>query len=209
MCYYIETGEFMDSILDRRKNLIKKRNIINLMLIPCWMLSFFISIISIINVLPIIEFLTIIIKMDYIDRNILLSFLEFFYKYLPTMVYIGGRVYIFNLNKKILKIEMDNDFDLLLEKEKMLEKKQEYIIVDEEEIRKIYDIVLKIEKLPRSKQMEVLNYIKGDLKLYDKELSSEIDLIGDKYKEYLLIECEDILFPNVEYDVKKYIRKKK
>lgn len=199
----------MDNLLDIRRNLIKKRNIVSLLLIPCWMLSFFVSINVMVKVLPIIEFLTIVLKMDDLDRNMLLSFMDFFYKYFPTMVYIGGRVYIFNLNKKIIKLEMENDFDLLLERERMATKSDECVVIDEKEVRMIYDIVERIEKLPRRKQMEVLNYIKGNLELDDKDLSSEIDLISDKNKYYLLVECEDILFPNIEDDVKEYIRKKK
>ena len=197
----------MDSILDRRNKLIRERNIMNLLLIPCWILSFFISITSIVNVLPIIEFLTIVLKMDYLDRYMLVSFLEFFFKYLPTMVYIGGRVYIFNLNKKIIKMELENDFEMIIEKEKMSSQYDECVIIDEEEIRNVYDIVERFAKLPRSKQMEVLNYIKGDLELYDKELSSKIDRVRDKYMEYLMIECEDILFPDVDED-KKYTKKR-
>ena len=83
----------MNNIFEIRNKLIKKRNIINLLLFPCWMMSFFISIDAIIKVLPIVEFITIMLNMEYLNRHMLLSFVEFFYKYLPTMIYIGGKVY--------------------------------------------------------------------------------------------------------------------
>ena len=45
--------------------------------------------------------------MDYLDRKMLLSVIEFFYRYLPTMIYIGGRIYIFNLKKEFIN---DNNY---------------------------------------------------------------------------------------------------
>jgi len=199
----------MDNILDKRNKLIKQRNVMNLLLFPCWMLSFFISIDSMIRVLPIIEFMSGVFKMDYLDRYMLLSFLEFFYRYLPTMIYIGGRVYIFNLNKKIMGLEQGYDLDGIKENEKRETAKAECVITDEEEVRRVYDIVERFANLSRSKQMEILNYIKGDLELYDKELSYKIDLIGDKYKDHLLTECEDILFPDFDDDKEKYTKKRR
>ena len=198
----------MDNLLEIRRKLIKKRNIINLLLFPCWMVSFFVSIDAMIKVLPIIEFMTIILKMDYLDRKMLLSVIEFFYRYLPTMVYIGGRVYIFNLNKKIIKLEIENDFDLLEKREKLNLEREECIIINEEEVKKAYDIVEKFANLPRSKQMEVLNYIKGDLSLEDRELCFEIDELSNQYRDILQIECEDILFPDIEDDKNNYVKKR-
>ena len=147
----------MNNIFEIRNKLIKKRNVINLLLFPCWMMSFFISIDAIIKVLPIVEFITIMLNMEYLNRHMLLSFVEFFYKYLPTMIYIGGKVYLFNINKEIRKL--DNDFKLVIEKEMLNMKKKQCVVFDEEEVRRVYNIVERFAKLPRSKQMEVLNYI--------------------------------------------------
>lgn len=208
MCYYIETGDYMDNILDMKRNLVKKRNVINLLLFPCWILSFFVSIDAMVKVLPIVEFMTIVLKMDYLDRYFLLSVVEFFYRYFPTMIYISGRVYIFNLNKKIIKLEMENDFDLLLERERMATKMDECVVIDEKEVRKVYDIVERFANLPRSKQMEVLNYIKGDLSLKDKELCADINELSNQYRDTLQIECEDILFPDIEDDKNNYTKKR-
>lgn len=198
----------MDNLLEIRRKLIKKRNIINLLLFPCWMVSFFVSIDAMIKVLPIMEFMTIILKMDYLDRKMLLSVIEFFYRYLPTMIYIGGRIYIFNLNKKIIKLEIENDFDLLERREKMNLEREECVVINEEEVKKAYDIVERFANLPRSKQMEVLNYIKGDLCLEDRELCFEIDELSNQYRDILQIECEDILFPDIEDDKNNYVKKR-
>ena len=197
----------MNDILNKRNELIKKRNIANLIFIPCWILSLFISIDSLVRVLPIIDFITIILKMDYLNRTLLISSLEFIYRYLSTIIYIGGRIYIFKLNKEIISLELNNNIDLLKEKEKMENKKEECIIIDELEVRKTYNILERFANLPRSKQMEILNYIKGDLNIQNKELCNDIDELNNQYKDILQTKCEDILFPDIEED-KKYTKKK-
>lgn len=203
----------MDNNLEKKKRLIKQKKVINLILFPCWILSFYVSISSIINVLPIIEFITIMLKMDNTDRHMLLSFLEFFYKYLPTMVYIGGKVMSFNISKEIRKMEENDEYLFIDESELKTEipkvEGSECKIIDEDEVLKVYDIVERFENLPRSKQMEILNYIKGDLSLNDKELCDEIKELSDKYKDYLQTECEDILFPDYDEDREEMSRKRK
>ena len=124
------------------------------------------------------------------------------------MIYIGGRVYIFNLNKKIIKLEIENDFDLLEKREKLNLEREECVVINEEEVKKAYDIVERFANLPRSKQMEVLNYIKGDLCLEDRELCFEIDELSNQYRDILQIECEDILFPDIEDDKNNYVKKR-
>ena len=57
--------------------------------------------------------------------------------------------------------------------------------------------------------MEILNYIKGDLCLYDIEIRSEINELSNKYKDILQIECEDILFPDHDENRDDYTRKRK
>lgn len=198
----------MDNILDKRNELVKKRNLANLILMPCWILSFFISITATIRLIPIIEFITMILKMDSLDRYMLLSFFTFIYRFLPTMIFIGGRIYIFNLNINIFKLEMENDFELLEKREKMNNKKDECVIIDEEEVRKTYDIVERFANLSRSKQMEILNYIKGDLSLYDNDLSNKINELNDQYRNVLQTECEDILFPDIDDNKNNYVKKK-
>ena len=196
----------MDNVLDRKKTLIKQSAIINLLLFPCWILSFFVSVNSMVNLLPMLEFITLVLKMDNLDRNIFLNIVEFFFRYLPTFVFAGGKIYIYNINKEIRNLNEEYNFELL---EQMDRNKKNNIecVVKEEEVRKINDIVDKFKKLPRSKQVEILNYIKGDLILYDKELSSITNLINACDKESLLTEFQDVLFPSEEEN--DYSKKRK
>ena len=56
--------------------------------------------------------------------------------------------------------------------------------------------------------MEVLNYIKGDLNLQNRELCVDINKLDNQYRDTLLTECEDILFPDIDEDKNSYVKKK-
>ena len=45
----------MDNVLDKKNRLLKQKRIINLLLFPCWVLSFYISISALGNVYPIMS----------------------------------------------------------------------------------------------------------------------------------------------------------
>lgn len=199
----------MDNVLDKKENLIKKSVIINLLLMPCWILSIFISVNSMNNVLPMLELMTLVLKMDSLDRDMFLNVIEFFFRYFPTIVFVGGKIYIFNINKEIRKLNEEYDFELLEQIERNKKDNIGCVVIDEEEVKKINDIVDKFKKLPRRKQVEILNYIKGDLIMYDKELSSITNLINSSDKESLLTEFQDVLYSDIDDNENSYTKKKK
>ena len=201
-------GDYMDNVLDKKENLIKKSVIINLLLIPCWILSIFISVNSMNNVLPMLELMTLVLKMDSLDRDMFLNVIEFFFRYFPTIVFVGGKIYIFNINKEIRKLNEEYDFELLEQIERNKKDNIGCVVIDEEEVKKINDIVDKFKKLPRRKQVEILNYIKGDLIMYDKELSSITNLINSSDKESLLTEFQDVLYSDIDDNENSYTKKK-
>jgi hypothetical protein len=175
---------------------------------PCWILSIFISVNSMNNVLPMLELMTLVLKMDSLDRDMFLNVIEFFFRYFPTIVFVGGKIYIFNINKEIRKLNEEYDFELLEQIERNKKDNIGCVVIYEEEVKKINDIVDKFKKLPRRKQVEILNYIKGDLILYDKELSSITNLINSSDKESLLTEFQDVLYSDIDDDENNYTKKK-
>lgn len=132
---------------------------------------------------------------------------DYFYLFSPLVLYVGGKV---EINKVLEEIErLNSEYQIALEKERKKKKREECKIVNYEEIVKLYNIVERFERLPRDKQMEVLNYIKGDLSLGDKYTFLGIDKLSDKYKEHLQTECEDIIFPDCEDENKNNYTKKR
>ena len=57
--------------------------------------------------------------------------------------------------------------------------------------------------------MEILNYIKGDLSLKDRDITLDIDKLDSKYREQLQTECENIIFPDYCDDIDVYTKKRK
>ena len=82
-------------------------------------------------------------------------------------------------------------------------------VIDYEEIFRVYDIVDRFESLPRGKQMEVLNFIKGDLNSFDNDISIQIMKLDEKHRNMLQTECEDILFPDFNEEDVNYSKVKK
>ena len=112
------------------------------------------------------------------------------------MLYIGGKIESRNLTKEIIKLNEEYQSELI--KDRKIKNDSEDWDEDKNEVIKLYSIVERFDKLPRDKQMEILNYIKGDLSLGDKYMYLGIDRLSNKYRKQLLDECEDIMFPNYE-----------
>lgn len=120
------------------------------------------------------------------------------------MLYDGCKLERRKVSEKIEKLNYE--YKVSLENERKKKEKEECKIVDYEEIVKLYNIVERFANLPRSKQMDLLNYIKGDLSLKDSDISLDIDILSGKYREQLQDECEDIIFS--DYD-DSYTKKRK
>ena len=187
----------------------KKQLLIQMLLILTWIMSFRISAYAIENVIPMAE-LTITIINNYININeiysdIFLEIMKFFYRNLSLIVYIFERVTVSSISKEIHKLE--NELIIILENEK--KKKQKTESIDYEKIYKVYNIIDRFEKLPRNKQMEILNYIKGDLTSKNSDLTISIMELDEKHRNMLQTECEDILFPSTDELEKRHIKTKK
>ena len=194
-------------INDKIIKLQKKRLIVQILSLVFWVLSFKISADSINYVMPMVE-LTIAIANNYIEidslySDLVLSFMSFVYRNLPFIVYVGGRGFVHFISRDIRKLEIDKKV-IIENAKKELDKKMDIM-----DILRIYDIVDRFEALPRGKQMEVLNYIKGDLTKQNNDLYESIGLLNNKSRELLQTEFEDILFPDYDENEKDYSKKKK
>ena len=194
-----------NAIKNEINKLIKKKKLINKLLFPVYILWCFVTSFSFEYVQVLIM---IISKMFNLDNFLIFAinklnvFVSLFSSYI---LYVGGKIE----SKKISKeIEILNSkYQLILDKNRKINDDSEYWTKDKNEVIKLYDIVEKFDKLPRDKQMEILNYIKGDLSLKDKYTHLGIDKLSNKYKEHLQTECEDILFPNFNEE-NNYTKKK-
>lgn len=199
----------INDINNKILKLEKKRLMVQILSLVFWVLSFKVSADSINYVMPMTE-LMICITNNFLEINefysdLLLFFMEFVYKNLPLMVYIGGRIKIFSISRNIHKLEKDKA--VVIENEK--KKKEDIKVIDYEEILRVYDIVDRFESLPRGKQMEVLNFIKGDLNSFDNDMSIQIMKLDEKHRNMLQTECEDILFPDFNEEDVNYSKVKK
>lgn len=190
---------------DKIEKLKKQKLIISILTIILWIVSFYIEAFGLAVTIPIAEIILFLLNVDYIIRDIVISLMEFFLRILPLTVYISGKVLEF---KKYIEIEtLKNNPSLNIDVEEKIN--EEVTIIDELEILKVYDILDRFERLPRNKQMEVLNYIKGDLTIKDNELCQQIEELNKKYQDILQTECEDILFPDFDEQDKNYTKKRK
>ena len=195
-------------INDKIIKLQKKRLIVQILSLVFWVLSFKISADSINYVMPMAE-LTIAMANNYIEidslySDLILFFMNFVYRNLPFIVYVGGRGCVHIISREIRKLESDKRNIIENEKkQRELNKK-----INFEDVVRICDIVNRFEELPRNKQMEVLNCIKGELTKQHNDLIESIDLLTDDAKDLLQTECEDILFPDFDESEKDYSKKR-
>ena len=193
-----------NNINDNIKKLKRKKEFVYWLSFVGWLLAFEIKANGLAIVLPITEVMLLMIKMDMVYRSVLLSIVEIYFRFLPLMVYIAGKIKMNSIGDEITKLKSINQQKKVIVKEEVsLEQK---IKDEEEKIRKVYDIVDRFESLPRGKQMEILNYIKGSLNNDNNQLCNSIDQLDDKYREMLQTECEDILFPDLDEDEIGYTR---
>jgi len=192
---------------DKINELKRKKEFVYWISFAGWILSYYVKNSGLVIVLPMTEMMLTMVNMDNVYRSALLSFVRMYFEFLPLMVYIGGKLKRDSISNEILKLKnIDQGKEVAIKKEVSIE---EQIKDEEEKIIKVYDIVDKIETLPRDKQMEILNYIKGSFNVDDNQLCNSIDELDERYKEMLQTECEDILFPDIDEDKDEYTRKRR
>ena len=133
---------------------------------------------------------------------------EIFFISIPLSFIFVGKAKLEVNDDKIERLDYFDKIDVIQKKDKSkkISKKE-----NERQMKTIDEIMIKIEKLPRDKQMELLNYIKGSELLADNNISSEIDKLSDENISFLQDRFEDVLFPDFDEkdDVYGYSRKKR
>lgn len=196
----------MEELKKEINELIKKKALLNKLLLPSYILCCLITAFSYKYVQILILLISKIFNLDNLLIIIINEINDFILSYSSLIIYIGSKIENKKISKKIENLNLE--YKLALEKNKRITEENENFIKDRDSIIKLYSIVERFDKLPRDKQMEILNYIKGDLTLKDKYKYLGIDKLSNKYKEHLQTECEDILFPDYEEDENNYTKKR-
>lgn len=132
---------------------------------------------------------------------LILPFLKVAFKMFPSTPYIAGEIILYDLIMKYNEVEIEKITYLLQKKESKLN--SDKIIIE--------NIVLRMEKLSKTRQIELLNYIK-DITLgnnINKGKYFEIDALDKESLEELIYKIEEIVYPSYNGESEKdYTRKK-
>lgn len=174
-------------------NEIKKTKIkykyINILTVLGYILTYSINI-NINYIIIVIKILLSIANFDLYLQDIILTIIKLSINILPIFIIVNGR---------IQKKEVLNQLkELEYYKRMHPTKKQNNSIQLDADLDKINDIIIRFKNLPRNRQMEILNYIKGNISSKDDNICKDISLLDNNNLEYLQDELEDILFPNFE-----------
>ena len=195
----------INEIKNEMNEIVKKKKLIDRLLFPGYILWWFIIRFNFPYVKIIIMIILKMFNLDFLNIMLINKLHNFVYLCSPIMLYIGCKIEDNRISKEINRL--NSEYQIILEKNKKINDESEQWVKDRDEVKKLYNIIERFEKLPRNKQMEVLNYIKGDLSLRDKYIYLGIDKLSDKYKEHLQTECEDIMFPDYENEI-NYTKKR-
>lgn len=147
-----------------------------------------------------IKVLLISLNIDlYLQEIIILTLKELLFA-LPIGICITGQMTNRKIKRDINELDYYKKIHSYDEEKENLKKE-----LNDEQKEYIQKIISRFEKLPRDKQMEILNYIKGDIKLNKDSLYKDIDMLNNTGINILQDTIEDKLFPDFDKDkVKKY-----
>ena len=135
--------------------------------------------------LPIFEVMLTLLNVDEDIHRFIYNLYGMFFSVIPVVPLIFGQRKFFEVSNQI--------FDLKNEVDRFVVKQEREINLRQQKPL-IKDIIAKIEKLPRNKQMEILNFIKGYVSSEYTPLHSQIHSLNDVSVEFLQSQLEDILF---------------
>jgi len=197
----------MDNINEEINRLKKRKKFLNMVLFPGFLFWCFIVSVSYDYIDVFLVITESVLNIDSLFIILLRIFNDYFYLFSPLVLYDGCKVELRKVSEEME--ELNSEYQIALENDRKMKENEECKIVDYDEIIKLYNIVERVVNLPRNKQMEILNYIKGDLSLKDRDITLDIDKLDSKYREQLQIECEDIIFPDYCDDIDVYTKKRK
>lgn len=197
-----------NSVRNRKKRLKRESLIVYLIMLFGYIVGDIIYVSAVAYVFPIVQFVLLMLDVDYVLRYTVNCLMEIFFISIPLSFIFVGKAKLEVNDDKIERLDYFDEINVIQKKDKSkkISKKE-----NERQMKTIDEIMIKIEKLPRDKQMELLNYIKGSELLADNNISSEIDKLSDENISFLQDRFEDVLFPDFDEkdDVYGYSRKKR
>lgn len=141
------------------------------------------------------------LELNMINRGLIISLFTIGIKMLPVFPLVIGEIRLYDLT--VQSNEVERELEIYSFQMRELE-----LGIDEITIQ---DIVERVKILPRSKQIELLNYVK-DLSLnnsVDTKKFLDIESLDKESLDLLISEIDDILYPSYDSELEKgYTRKK-
>lgn len=141
------------------------------------------------------------LELNMINRGLIISLFTIGIKMLPVFPLVIGEIRLYDLT--VQSNEVERELEIYSFQMRELE-----LGIDEITIQ---DIVERVKILPRSKQIEILNYVK-DLSLnnsVDTKKYLDIESLDKESLDLLISEIDDILYPSYDSESEKgYTRKK-
>ena len=135
------------------------------------------------------------LELNMINRELIISLFTIGIKMFPVFSLVIGGIRLYDLT--VQSNEVERELEIYFSQMRELK-----LGVDEITIQ---DIVERVKILPRSKQIEILNYVK-DLALnnsVDTKKYLDIETLDKESLDLLIREVEDILYPSYESEVEK------
>ena len=176
-------------LMERRQSINRRLKTSILLMILCWGLSLLLIYVDTNNIFLILEVMLMMFHFEEYEREFMLTSCRMLISVLPTIVHL---VSFYKINDI-----MKESKNLHLEEIKYARKKRY-----EEERKGVQNFLNYAAKLSRSDQIELLNYIKDELRKIEKEYKT-YTWSSDEYSLcYIQKELEDMLFPSIIEDEK-------
>lgn len=134
--------------------------------------------------IPMMELTLLALKVDENIINSLGKLMYYFFWSLPTVSLVFGWIELRKVAKENFQLRKEE-----IEYEKMINFEEQKDLVQE--------VIDKFNNLDRSKQMELLNFVKTDIKNNQGYLFDQINLLEKDGLNLLQKEMEEVLFPSV------------
>lgn len=185
-----------EELKKRRADINKKTKLTKFLMVFLWLGAMSILATGADQTLLMIEVMLIMLRVELLERELLLFFGKTVMTMLPATIYLVG-------DRKLSELKGESK-KLRSEEMKYLRKKK-----FEEEKEKVQELLETAQKLSRKEQMQLLNTVKDELTKMEKAYKTEIKSTDEYSLCYVQKELEDILFPSVVDGVKDYTRAKK
>lgn len=182
----------MDDLKEKEKSLIKEKRKVSISIVICYFLTYMMYV-NKDSFLLFIKAVLSVFKIELYLQELIMFVITNGMLALPVIIIVTG-----NMTKK----EIEKEIYEIKEYRRMHPEIKDEVNIPEEilnrEMDELKNIVYRFEKLPRDKQMEILNFIKGYFTNDQDNIYDEIDSLSDYSINILQNEIEEVLFPDFE-----------